>query len=121
MTREISLFPERDDVRLLEGGSRCAGKVELLDRGQRRIVSGSRHWGMTTATVVCRQLRCGAALNTTTISDSDERPVWSIDETICEGSESALRECLTPFRTRFWNSTVAREVVCSGIHRYWRI
>ncbi|KAF1458178.1 Scavenger receptor cysteine-rich domain-containing protein SCART1, partial [Spheniscus demersus] len=47
-------------LRLVGGGSRCDGRVEIFQRGMwgRVLVD---HWDVQEATVVCWQLRCGEA------------------------------------------------------------
>ncbi|XP_045075974.1 CD5 antigen-like [Coregonus clupeaformis] len=77
---------EPDDVRLVGGGSRCAGGVEWYHQGEWRTM-GAAGWIKAIAAVVCRQLGCGSTVsvlpgNTTRGSRVD-----------CSGSESSLREC----------------------------
>ncbi|NXG67984.1 DMBT1 protein, partial [Baryphthengus martii] len=47
-------------LRLVGGGSRCDGRVEIFQRGTWGRVLAEQ-WGMQEASVVCRQLRCGEA------------------------------------------------------------
>ncbi|NWZ60944.1 DMBT1 protein, partial [Haliaeetus albicilla] len=49
-------FPEF--VRLVEGKSRCSGRVEIHDGDQWKTVCDS-HFGPKDAAVVCRELQCG--------------------------------------------------------------
>ncbi|KAK2511509.1 hypothetical protein Q9233_016920 [Columba guinea] len=48
-------------VRLVDGKSRCSGRVEIRDGDQWKTVCGS-HFGPKAAEVVCRELQCGVAL-----------------------------------------------------------
>ncbi|XP_055780226.1 scavenger receptor cysteine-rich type 1 protein M130-like [Salvelinus fontinalis] len=77
---------EPDDVRLVGGGSRCAGGVERYDQGEWRIV-GSSSGVKAIAAVVCRQLGCGSTVSVLTGNTTRGFLV------ICSGSESSLREC----------------------------
>lgn len=95
------LFSEPDDVRLVGGGSRCAGGVERYDQGEWRTV-GARDWE-DVAAVVCRQLGCGSTVSVTPGNTSK----WSLVS--CSGSESSLRKC--------WRSYYLYPgftVICSG-------
>ncbi|KAI4890605.1 hypothetical protein NFI96_008506 [Prochilodus magdalenae] len=80
-------------VRLLDGGSRCAGRLEVLHRGQWGTVCGD-NWDMRDAAVVCRELGCGEAVDA--LSDAHfgpgSGPVW-MDDVDCTGSESTLKKC----------------------------
>ncbi|XP_045568317.1 scavenger receptor cysteine-rich type 1 protein M130-like, partial [Salmo salar] len=76
---------EPDDVRLVGGGSRCAGGVERYDQGEWRTV-GARDWE-DVAAVVCRQLGCGSTVSVLPGNTTGGNNI------ICSGSESSLREC----------------------------
>uniref|UniRef100_A0A8B9H923 SRCR domain-containing protein n=1 Tax=Astyanax mexicanus TaxID=7994 RepID=A0A8B9H923_ASTMX len=78
-------------VRLVDGGSRCAGRVEVLHRGQWGTVCGN-NWDMRDAAVVCRELGCGEAVDTFHESYFGSGPIW-LDNAHCSGSESTLMNC----------------------------
>ncbi|KAI4880854.1 hypothetical protein NFI96_018885, partial [Prochilodus magdalenae] len=80
-------------VRLVDGGSRCAGRVEVYRNEKWGTVCDdhNNHWDMKDAGVVCRELGCGEALGIPQFGPGS-RPilmglVW------CDGSESALTSC----------------------------
>ncbi|KAI5608718.1 scavenger receptor cysteine-rich domain-containing group B protein-like, partial [Silurus asotus] len=86
-------FSLSDSVRLVDGGSRCAGRVEVLHKGQWGTVCDDE-WDMREAAVVCRELHCGEAVNVRYESHFGEGsgPIW-LDEVDCSGSESTLKDC----------------------------
>uniref|UniRef100_A0A674A8B3 SRCR domain-containing protein n=1 Tax=Salmo trutta TaxID=8032 RepID=A0A674A8B3_SALTR len=98
------LFSEPDDVRLVGGGSRCAGGVEQYDQGEWRTV-GAENWARTrVAAVVCRQLGCGSAVSVLPGNTTGRF------EVICSGSESVLREC-----SRSYDLCPGLTVICSVV------
>ncbi|XP_049340536.1 deleted in malignant brain tumors 1 protein-like isoform X11 [Astyanax mexicanus] len=103
-------------VRLVDGDSRCAGRVEVLYRGQWGSVCGD-DWDMRDAAVVCRELGCGEAVDTYHESyfGSASGPIW-MDNVHCSGSESTLRNC----ESAGWgkhNCDHSKDagVICSGV------
>ena len=95
----------------MDGGSRCAGRVEIKDLEEWRQLSSEFDWIMKHAAVVCRQLDCGSAVSTRRYDGDEDRRVWMFDSP-CAGTESALREC-----GEVWggdNSSSVTEVICSG-------
>uniref|UniRef100_A0A663N8Y3 SRCR domain-containing protein n=1 Tax=Athene cunicularia TaxID=194338 RepID=A0A663N8Y3_ATHCN len=80
-------------VRLVEGKSRCSGRVQIRDRDQWKTVCDSQ-FGAKAADVLCRELQCGAALPVPGGSPFGEGtgPVWR-DSFHCDGTEAHLQQC----------------------------
>ncbi|XP_073669187.1 scavenger receptor cysteine-rich type 1 protein M130-like [Paramisgurnus dabryanus] len=78
------------NVRLVNGGSRCAGRVEVLHDGQWGTVCGN-DWDLTDAAVVCKELHCGEPLVIVHFGEGSG-PIW-MDNVHCNGSESSLKNC----------------------------
>ncbi|XP_045567907.1 deleted in malignant brain tumors 1 protein-like isoform X1 [Salmo salar] len=95
---------EHDDVRLVGGGSRCAGGVERYHQGEWRIV-GTDDWDQEdVAAVVCRQLGCGSTIS---VLPGNTTRGFRVD---CSGSESVLREC-----RRRYDLYSGLSVICSDL------
>ncbi|XP_049332926.1 scavenger receptor cysteine-rich type 1 protein M130-like isoform X6 [Astyanax mexicanus] len=102
-------------VRLVDGDSRCAGRVEVLHRGQWGTVCGD-DWDMSDAAVVCRELGCGEAVDALGKSHfgSGSGPIW-MDDVDCSGSESRRKNCRSPVWGKHdCNETHNSGVICSG-------
>ncbi|KAI5606664.1 scavenger receptor cysteine-rich domain-containing group B protein-like, partial [Silurus asotus] len=82
-----------DSVRLVDGGSRCAGRVEVLHEGQWGTVCDD-YWDTFDAAVVCRELHCGEVVDAPVSAyfGKGSGLIW-MDNVHCSGSESALKEC----------------------------
>ncbi|NXV87049.1 C163A protein, partial [Calonectris borealis] len=113
---------EGDQVRLVNYGSRCAGRVEVLHNKQWGTVCDD-NWDLLDAEVVCRQLDCGRALSAPGGGQfgRGDGIIW-MDETNCTGMESMLSAC----RAQPWgiNNCYHGEdagVVCSGDQRSFSI
>uniref|UniRef100_A0A8C7HI81 SRCR domain-containing protein n=1 Tax=Oncorhynchus kisutch TaxID=8019 RepID=A0A8C7HI81_ONCKI len=95
---------EPDDVRLVGGGSRCAGGVEWYDQGEWRTVGAADWKRRDVAAVVCRQLGCGS-----TVSELLGNTTRGI-RVSCSGFESSLREC-----RRSYDLHPGLTVICSDL------
>ncbi|KAG9463934.1 hypothetical protein GDO78_020772, partial [Eleutherodactylus coqui] len=82
---------ESQSVHLTDGPGRCAGMVQVYHRGQWAMVSGDS-WTLADAHVVCKELKCGHAINATTAVINGAANVW-LKGLKCGGHESKLREC----------------------------
>lgn len=102
-----------DSVRLVNGGSRCAGRVEVLRDGQWGTVCGSA-WDMKDAAVVCGELGCGKALNVRYWAHFGQGsgPIWIYD-LYCRGSELTLNKCRLR-EGHVCDHVIDVGVICSG-------
>uniref|UniRef100_A0A8C6FWW6 SRCR domain-containing protein n=1 Tax=Moschus moschiferus TaxID=68415 RepID=A0A8C6FWW6_MOSMO len=89
----ISLSSDSRQLRLVDGGGPCAGRVEILDQGSWGTICDDG-WDLDDARVVCRQLGCGEALNATRSAHfgAGSGPIW-LDDLNCTGKESHVWRC----------------------------
>uniref|UniRef100_A0A3B5LAT1 Soluble scavenger receptor cysteine-rich domain-containing protein SSC5D n=1 Tax=Xiphophorus couchianus TaxID=32473 RepID=A0A3B5LAT1_9TELE len=80
-------------IRLINGTSRCSGRVEVYYEGQWGTVCDDK-WGMQEAAVTCREMNCGNALAVKykAFYGKGQDQVW-LDDIDCTGDEKSLSNC----------------------------
>uniref|UniRef100_A0A671TTP5 SRCR domain-containing protein n=1 Tax=Sparus aurata TaxID=8175 RepID=A0A671TTP5_SPAAU len=102
---------EANFVRLVGRSSRCAGELEVKQRGVwRKVIEEKSQWNLKTADAVCRQLDCDSAVSTGLIQSLTSVLVWGINST-CLQSGSAVSDCVSSTTD---SSEYHLEVKCSG-------
>ncbi|XP_043296225.1 antigen WC1.1-like [Cervus canadensis] len=114
----LSRAQGRRQLRLVDGGSPCAGRVEILDQGSWGTICDDG-WDLDDARVVCRQQGCGEALDVTVSSSfgAGSGPIW-LDNVQCTGKETHVWNC--PSRgwgKHYCDHSEDAGVICSGFVR----
>ncbi|XP_060031729.1 T-cell differentiation antigen CD6, partial [Erinaceus europaeus] len=104
----------------LVGGGPCAGRVDLLERGQWGSLCDDT-WDLADAHVVCRQLGCGWAIQALPglHYPSGQGPIHR-DQVNCSGAEAYLWDCPGLLGGGYCGHKEDAGVVCSE-HQSWRL
>ncbi|XP_063803816.1 scavenger receptor cysteine-rich type 1 protein M130-like [Pseudophryne corroboree] len=103
-------------VRLVDGESRCAGRVEALGNDTWGTVLDD-DWTIDDARVVCRQLLCGDA-DEASVTEAPTHNTSIIWYTVtCQGNETALQDCITATSNHTATGKTGVGVTCSDSKR----
>ncbi|XP_072123049.1 scavenger receptor cysteine-rich type 1 protein M130-like [Mobula birostris] len=99
----------------MNGGSRCAGRLEVHDVGFWGTVYG-RKWDLDDATVVCRELGCGKAVDAPSKAHFGAGSGFVVTQDVqCNGNEATLRECKSSTWNHYaWPHSNDAGVICSA-------
>ncbi|XP_042645136.1 LOW QUALITY PROTEIN: antigen WC1.1-like [Tyto alba] len=108
---------EYTGIRLVNGSTVCAGRVEVQVLGTWGTLCASR-WDLSDAHVLCQQLNCGFAESIPGGEHfgRETGPVWR-DSFHCDGTEALLQQCpVTTLGASPCSQGNAAAVICSGCH-----
>ncbi|KAM8953332.1 uncharacterized protein RCH25_044175 [Pelodytes ibericus] len=80
-------------VRLVNGGERCKGRVELLYNHTWSWLS-DQSWNRKIADVICRQLQCGPSLEAIKGDPFGPGSGHVLEKVVCSGDERDISQCL---------------------------
>ncbi|XP_042649918.1 LOW QUALITY PROTEIN: antigen WC1.1-like [Tyto alba] len=109
------LSPEYTGIRLVNGSTVCAGRVEVQVLGTWGTLCASR-WDLSDAHVLCQQLNCGFAESIPGGEHfgRETGPVWR-DSFHCDGTEALLQQCpVTTLGASPCSQGNAAAVICSA-------
>nr|XP_031300021.1 antigen WC1.1-like [Camelus dromedarius] len=104
-----------EQLRLVDGDGRCAGRVEILHQGSWGTICDD-FWELIDAHVVCRQMGCGQALDALGFArfGAGSGPIW-LDDVNCTGTESHVWRCPSKgWEKHNCDHTEDAGVICSG-------
>ncbi|XP_046926312.1 T-cell differentiation antigen CD6 isoform X6 [Lynx rufus] len=105
---------ENRAVRLVGGSGPCAGRVEMLERGQWGSVCDDT-WDLKDAHVVCRQLNCGWAVQALPgLHFAPGQGPIHRDQVNCSGTEDHLWDCRGLPGNGYCGHKEDAGVLCSG-------
>ncbi|XP_030253884.1 deleted in malignant brain tumors 1 protein-like isoform X2 [Sparus aurata] len=102
-----------DNIQLVGKNSRCAGILEMKNKGEwRPVADWDSKWDQKSAAAICRLLDCGSVVSNETTDDAPDQLVWWIKAS-CVQSSSAPTKCIK--LTDDSESYFRLEVVCSDL------
>uniref|UniRef100_A0A8D2B8J8 T-cell differentiation antigen CD6 n=1 Tax=Sciurus vulgaris TaxID=55149 RepID=A0A8D2B8J8_SCIVU len=111
---------ENRALRLVDGSSPCAGRVEMLERGKWGTVCDDA-WDLEDAQVVCQQLKCGWAVQALPgLHFAPGKGPIHRDQVNCSGTEAYLWDCPGLPGDQYCGHKEDAGVVCSE-HQSWRL